>query len=82
MKSLNIIRNAKDGLKVLGKGELKSSVKVEAVAFSAKAKEAIEKVGGSVVSLVKEETPAKKTKSEAKEKQTRLEKKKAKKSAK
>ena len=82
LKSLNIIRNAKDGLKVLGTGELKSAIKVEAVAFSAKAKEAIEKVGGSVVSLSKEEAPAKKTKKEAKEKQTRLEKKKAKKSAK
>lgn len=82
LKSLNVISNVKDGLKVLAKGELKSSIKVEAVAFSAKAKEVIEKVGGSVVSLAKEAPKAKKTKKEAKEKQTRIAKKIAKKSAK
>lgn len=82
LKSLNFIKNAKDGLKVLGKGELKSAIKVEATAFSNTAKEAIEKVGGSVVSLVKEEGSSKKTKQEGKEKQTRIAKKLAKKSAK
>lgn len=82
LKSLNVIRNAKDGLKVLGNGELKSAVKIEAVAFSTKAKEAVEKVGGSIVSLAKEVAPAKKTKQEGKEKQTRIAKKLAKKSAK
>ena len=75
LKSLNVIKNMKDGLKVLGTGELKSAIKVEAMAFSAKAKEAIEKVGGSVVSLKSEEKTAKKVKQEGKEKQTRLAKK-------
>lgn len=37
------------GLKVLGNGELKVKLTVEAVAFSASAKEAIEKVGGTCV---------------------------------
>ncbi len=78
LKELNIINNVKSGLKVLGSGELKSAITVEAVAFSATAKAAIEKVGGKVVSVAKPEAPkAKKTKSEKAPKTTRLEKKKA-----
>ncbi len=63
-------------------GELKSAVKIEAVALSVKAKEAVEKVGDSNVNLAKKEAPAKKTKQEGNEKQTRIAKKLAKKSAK
>ncbi len=81
LKAINFISNAKDGLKVLASGELKSAVKVEAVAFSKNAKEAIEKVGGSVISLAKEITKGKKTKQEGKTKQTRIEKKLANKKA-
>ncbi|MDE6494328.1 MAG: 50S ribosomal protein L15 [Bacteroidales bacterium] len=39
----------RDKIKILGRGELKSTVSVTANAFSAKAKEAIEAKGGSVV---------------------------------
>lgn len=41
----------KDLLKILGNGEISSSVKVEAHAFSKSAQEAIEKAGGEVVKL-------------------------------
>ena len=84
LKDLHIIGNAKDGLKVLAKGELKSAVTVEAAAFSEAAKSAIEKVGGKVVSVAKPEAPkAKKTKMERKSpKTTRIAKKLAAKKAK
>ena len=41
-----IIRNAKDGLKVLGNGEISKELTVEATVFSATAKEKIEAAGG------------------------------------
>ncbi len=41
-----IIRKACDGVKVLGNGELEKSLTVKAAAFSASAKEKIEKAGG------------------------------------
>lgn len=41
----------KDLLKILGDGEISSSVKVEAHAFSKSAQEAIEKAGGEIVKL-------------------------------
>lgn len=40
-----------DKIKVLGRGELKSKISVEAHAFSATAKEAIEKVGGTATTV-------------------------------
>ena len=40
-----------DRVKVLGRGELKSKISVEAHAFSATAKEAIEKVGGTATTV-------------------------------
>jgi large subunit ribosomal protein L15 len=41
----------KDKVKVLGRGELKSKISVEAHAFSATAKEAIEKIGGTATTV-------------------------------
>ncbi len=41
-----IIKNTKDGIKILGRGELTRKITVKAVAFSASAKEKIEKAGG------------------------------------
>lgn len=41
-----IIKNTKDGIKILGRGELTRNITVKAVAFSASAKEKIEKAGG------------------------------------
>lgn len=83
LKDLHIINNVKDGLKVLAKGELKSAITIEAVAFSETAKAAIEKVGGKAVSVAKEVAPkGKKTKSEKAPKTTRIAKKLAAKKAK
>lgn len=41
----------KDKVKILGRGELKTKLKVEAHAFSKTAREAIEKAGGEAVTL-------------------------------
>lgn len=41
------IKNAKDGVKILGNGELTKSLTVKAVKFTAAAKEKIEKAGGT-----------------------------------
>ena len=41
------IKNAKDGIKILGNGELTKKITVKAVKFTAAAKEKIEKAGGS-----------------------------------
>lgn len=42
-----IVRNPKDGVKILGNGEITKKLTVKANAFSASAKEKIEAVGGS-----------------------------------
>ncbi len=47
-------------LKILGNGELSSSVKVSAHKFSKSAQSAIEKAGGSVVLITKDSEPSKK----------------------
>jgi len=47
------LANKKDLIKILGNGELKAKIKVEAHAFSASAKEAIEKIGGKVTTIAK-----------------------------
>lgn len=41
------IKNVKDGVKILGNGELSKKITVKAVKFTAAAKEKIEKAGGS-----------------------------------
>ncbi len=46
MKELGIIKNPKDGVKILGSGELTKKLTVQANAFSASAKEKIESLGG------------------------------------
>jgi len=47
----NGLANKKDIVKILGRGELKSKLKVSANAFSASAVKAIESLGGELVSL-------------------------------
>ena len=42
-----IVKNPKDGVKILGKGELTKKLTVKANAFSAKAQEKIEALGGT-----------------------------------
>ena len=46
MKEIGIIKNPKDGVKILGNGELTKKLTVQANAFSATAKEKIESLGG------------------------------------
>ena len=46
MKEVGIIKNPKDGVKILGYGELTKKLTVQANAFSATAKEKIESRGG------------------------------------
>ena len=46
MKEIGIIKNPKDGVKILGNGELTKSLTVQANAFSESAKEKIESLGG------------------------------------
>ena len=46
MKEVGIIKNPKDGVKILGSGELTKKLTVQANAFSASAKEKIESLGG------------------------------------
>ena len=43
-----IIKNPRDGVKILGNGELTKKLNVKANAFSASAKEKIEALGGTV----------------------------------
>lgn len=43
---MGIIKNARDGIKILGRGELSKKLNVSVTAFSASAKEKIEKAGG------------------------------------
>ena len=42
-----IVKNPKDGVKILGNGELTKKLTVKANAFSAKAQEKIEALGGT-----------------------------------
>ena len=46
---LRLISRLKDGLKILGEGDLKRAVHIEAHAFSQSAKEKIEKAAGKAV---------------------------------
>jgi large subunit ribosomal protein L15 len=46
LKERGVVRNLKDGLKILGDGELDRALTVRAHAFSASAREKIEKAGG------------------------------------
>jgi large subunit ribosomal protein L15 len=43
-----VIRRAKDGVKLLGKGELKTKLNITVYAATASAREAVEKAGGSL----------------------------------
>jgi large subunit ribosomal protein L15 len=48
-----VVRRPLDGLRILGEGEIKSKISLTANHVSAKAKEAIEKAGGSINLIVK-----------------------------
>jgi large subunit ribosomal protein L15 len=53
-----ILRRAKDGVKLLGKGELKSKIDITVYSASAAAKAAVEKAGGKLT-VTKPEAPVK-----------------------
>jgi large subunit ribosomal protein L15 len=48
LKSAGIIKNLRDGVKILGVGELKHAINVRAHKFSKSAAEKIQKVGGAI----------------------------------
>lgn len=47
LKDAGIVKNARDGIKILGNGEITKKLNVKVNAFSASAKEKIEKAGGT-----------------------------------
>jgi large subunit ribosomal protein L15 len=53
-----LLRRAKDGVRLLGGGELTSAVTFEIAGASGPAAEAVEKAGGKVVALAKKKAPA------------------------
>ncbi len=55
MVAAGLIRRKRDGVRVLGQGELRTALKLEVAGISESARKAVEKVGGSVVVLKKVE---------------------------
>ena len=53
LKKLNIINRSTSKLKILGSGEIKEKIIIEANSFSKSAKEKLEKIGGTVQILTK-----------------------------
>src|SRR5690242_18067576 len=53
-----VIRRAKDGVRLLGEGELKSKVNITVESATASARAAVEKAGGTLTVTRKEEAPA------------------------
>jgi len=58
LKAAGLARGGKDGVRVLGKGELKAKLNLKVAGVSKGAREAIEKAGGSVEVPAKAETEA------------------------
>jgi large subunit ribosomal protein L15 len=52
-----VLRRAKDGVKLLGKGELKSKIAITVWSATASARAAVEKAGGSVTATKPEAAP-------------------------
>ena len=48
LKSRGLVKNLRDGIKILGVGELKHAIHVRAHKFSKSAVEKIQKVGGTI----------------------------------
>ena len=53
-----VIRRAKDGVKLLGKGELTSKLDITVYSATASAREAVEKAGGKLTVIRKDAEPA------------------------
>ncbi len=54
-----VLKKAYDGIRLLGRGEIKTKVDLEVVYATASAREAVEKAGGSVIMTRPEKTEAK-----------------------
>lgn len=77
LREAGLIRKARDGVRVLGKGELKSAVTLEVAGASKGAVAAVEKAGGKVEILPQSEKPEGKLQAKNRERPARREKKKA-----
>lgn len=53
-----VVRRLKDGVRLLGKGELKAKLDLTVYSASASARAAVEKAGGKLTTTKKEEAPA------------------------
>ena len=53
LKLARVIKKAKDGVKLLGNGSITSNIDIEVTAFTASAKDSIEKAGGKVSIVVR-----------------------------
>jgi large subunit ribosomal protein L15 len=81
LRSLGEIATARDGLKVLGRGVLKARLDITAAMFSASAKAAIEKAGGTANQIAVKRQDGVKAGLSKPARPSRIEKKRAKKSA-
>ncbi|MDR0319245.1 MAG: 50S ribosomal protein L15 [Rickettsiales bacterium] len=66
LQAAKLINRAEGGLKVLGAGEIKKAIKVEAVKWSKSAEAAIKKAGGSIAQPAKKDAANKAEKTEKK----------------
>jgi large subunit ribosomal protein L15 len=53
LRKANIVHKNRDGVRILGTGELKSKIDIEVAGASASARDAIEKVGGTLTTTFK-----------------------------
>jgi large subunit ribosomal protein L15 len=60
LRKAGLIHKSRDGVRLLGKGEIKAKLTIEVAGVSASAKEAVEKAGGSVTTTYAKKTYANK----------------------
>jgi large subunit ribosomal protein L15 len=60
LRKAGLIHKSRDGVRLLGKGEIKAKLTIEVAGVSASAKEAVEKAGGSVTTTYTKKTYANK----------------------
>ena len=60
LRAAGLTHKSRDGVRLLGKGEIKAKIEIEVAGVSASAKEAVEKAGGSVIVTFKKKVYANK----------------------
>ena len=60
LRQAGLAHKSRDGIRLLGKGEIKAKIEIEVAGASASAKEAVEKAGGSVIVTFKKKVYASK----------------------